>query len=390
MKKKARFHVGVEGLRPKPAHCANHKRMTLCPPVADFTAFSSPPLVDVGDDGMRAAVAKVESLLGYPFRDARLLEEALTHPSHAEHPSYQRLEFVGDAALCIAFTNYVYLTNPGANPGQLSALRAANISTEKLARAAVRHDLYRLVRRNSPNLDQMVGEFTRSVIEWEEEEDLGGQPYGGHIVKAPKVLADIVESIAAAVYVDCNFNLETLWRVMRGMLEPIITLETLNEQPVTTLYELCQKHGKSVDFKNWKKRKTNVMNVFVDGKLIGIGSSEQKMIAKLNAARDALEKLSCPEAVFMNIGPCSAEGDGAGEQIQGSKQKLHELCSKKRWPKPVYKTEREDGPPHDKRFVCSVQVETSDNTFITLSDPKSRVKDAENAAACKMLSEILD
>ncbi|KAG1330520.1 putative Endoribonuclease Dicer [Cocos nucifera] len=51
--------------------------------------------------------------------------------------------------------------------------------------------------------------------------------------------------------------------------------------------------------------------------------------------------------------------------------------------------ESEHGPAHDKRFICSVQVETSDDTFMTLSDPKSRVKDAENAAACKMLSEIL-
>lgn len=36
--------------------------------------------------------------------------------------------------------------------------------------------------------------------------------YGG-AMKAPKVLADIVESVAAAVYVDCNFDLKTLWLV---------------------------------------------------------------------------------------------------------------------------------------------------------------------------------
>lgn len=37
-------------------------------------------------------------------------------------------------------------------------------------------------------------------------------PYGG-LVKAPKVLADIVESVAGAVYVDVNFDLQTLWVV---------------------------------------------------------------------------------------------------------------------------------------------------------------------------------
>ncbi|KAG1358626.1 Ribonuclease 3-like protein 2 [Cocos nucifera] len=310
--------------------------MMLGPAVADFVAFSSPTLVDASDDGMRAAVATVERLLGYSFRDRRLLEEALTHPSYLEHPSYQRLEFVGDAALGIAFTNHVYLTNPDANAGQLSTLRSANISTEKLARAAVRHDLYRLIRRNSPRLDHMVANFTRSVLrELEEEEDL--EPYGGCTIKAPKVLADIVESIAAAVYIDCGFDLKLLWKVMRGMLEPIITMETLCQQPVTALYEFCQKRKKSIDFKHWKMGNMNVMIVFVDGQIIGIGSSEQKIIAKLNATRDALEKLSCPEAGFMDIEPPLAEGGGGGEQIQTSKQKLHELCTKKRWPKPVYK-----------------------------------------------------
>lgn len=36
--------------------------------------------------------------------------------------------------------------------------------------------------------------------------------YGGS-VKAPKVLADIVEAVAAALYVDCNFDLKLLWLV---------------------------------------------------------------------------------------------------------------------------------------------------------------------------------
>ncbi|XP_019708799.3 ribonuclease 3-like protein 2 [Elaeis guineensis] len=363
--------------------------MMLGPTVAGFVAFPSPPLVDASDDGMRVAVATVERLLGYSFRDRRLLEEALTHPSYQEHPTYQRLEFVGDAALGMAFTNYVYLTNPDAKPGRLSTLRAANISTEKLARAAVRHDLYRLIRRNSPDLDRMVAEFTRSVLrELEDGEDL--EPYGGCSIKAPKVLADIVESIAAAVYIDCDFNLELLWKVMRGMLEPIITLETLREQPVTTLYQFCRKNKKSIRFKHRKIGKMNVMNVLVDGQTIGIGSSKQKIIAKLNATRDALEKLSCPKAGFMDIEPALAEGDGAGEQIQGSKQKLHKLCNKNRWQRAFCRTEREDGPAHDKRFVCSVLVETWDNSFISLSDPTSRVKDAKNAAAYKTLSELLN
>lgn len=195
-----------------------------------------------------------------------------------------------------------------------------------------------------------------------------GELYYAGSIEAPDVLADIVESIAAAVYVDCDFNLETLWevnscprvfafafasgllffdlrmpssleleQVMRGMLEPIITLENWDEQPVTALTEFCQKRGKSVEFEDSKEGQTNVMKVFVDGELIGIGSAEQKLIAKLNAARDALEKLLCSEAEHMDTEPCLPGGVGAGELIERSKQKLNELCIKNRWPRPVYK-----------------------------------------------------
>jgi dsRNA-specific ribonuclease len=111
------------------------------------------------------AAARVEHLLCYQFHDRALLEEALTHQSAdgggsavAPSSSYQRLEFLGDAALGLAFSNFVLFTNPDLGPGSLSSLRAANISTEKLARVAVRHNLYPLLRRNCPRLDLLVSQ----------------------------------------------------------------------------------------------------------------------------------------------------------------------------------------------------------------------------------------
>lgn len=62
-----------------------------------------------------------------------------------------------------------------------------------------------------------VGQFIESVKQ-EPEDDLGTVPYGGSVFKAPKVLADIVEAIAAAVYVDCKFDLEKLWKVFTCFL----------------------------------------------------------------------------------------------------------------------------------------------------------------------------
>lgn len=105
---------------------------------------------------MEASVGAVENLLGYRFKQRKLLEEALTHSSCVDSTSYQRLEFVGDAALGLAFSNFVYLNYPGLDPGKLSLLRAANISTEKLARVAVRHRLYKYLCHKVTSLDEKV------------------------------------------------------------------------------------------------------------------------------------------------------------------------------------------------------------------------------------------
>ncbi|XP_044958838.1 ribonuclease 3-like protein 2 isoform X1 [Hordeum vulgare subsp. vulgare] len=376
--------------RAAPARQPPASRKRRASPPALSAPVTLPPPGFVADRA--EAAARVERLLQYRFRDRSLLDEALTHQSFSGGAggaaSYQRLEFVGDAALGLAFSNFLYLTNPTVGPGALSTLRAANISTEKLARVAVRHDLYPLLRRNCPRLDLLVGQFIESVKQ-ELEDDLGITPYGGSVFKAPKVLADIVEAIAAAVYVDCKFNIEELWKVTRFLFEPIVTAETIDEQPVSTLHELCQKHGKDIKFKSWQKGGTTVVNVFVGGVLVGTGSSEQMGIAKLNATRDALSKLhGGGNQQVLTTGVGHGLGVEVGE-LRECKKKLIDQCNRKLWPKPIFKLEKEDGPAHDRTFVYSVQVETQGGIWLTLGDRMSRVKDAENSGAQKMLEHLL-
>ncbi|KAI5432480.1 hypothetical protein KIW84_036277, partial [Lathyrus oleraceus] len=189
---------------------------------------------------MEASVSAVEKIIGYTFQNKKLLEQALTHTSYPEAVSYERLEFVGDAVLGLAINNHLFLAYSSVDPGTLSLLRAANISTEKLARAAVRNGLHRYVRHNTFSIVDAINEFVEAV---DCEDDCVVVKYGGS-VKAPKILADIVESIAAAVYVDVGFDLKKLWVIIRGVLEPIVTLQDLEQkpQPVTMLYEICQKN----------------------------------------------------------------------------------------------------------------------------------------------------
>ncbi|KAG9159975.1 hypothetical protein Leryth_005725 [Lithospermum erythrorhizon] len=156
---------------------------------------------------MYASILAVENILQYKFKNKSLLEEALTHSSYTESRNYQRLELLGDAVLGLAVSNYFYVACPEVGQGQLTLLRAANVSTEKLARVAVRMELYRYVRHNATDLDDKVRDFVRVVLEEDETEFYGGA------IKAPKVLADIVESVAAAIYVDRGYNLVDLWMV---------------------------------------------------------------------------------------------------------------------------------------------------------------------------------
>nr|POE70179.1 ribonuclease 3-like protein 2 [Quercus suber] len=132
------------------------------------------------------------------------------------------------------------------------------------------------------NMENMMPQETGSIEEFanevSEEDDI--ILYGS--IKAPKILADIVESLAAAIYFDLNFDLQKLWVIFRDLLEPI-----------TTLHEQCQKQGRKVDIKPGREGAKNIAPVYVDGVSIASCSSDQSMdIAVLNAAKQALLKLS--------------------------------------------------------------------------------------------------
>ncbi|XP_060199818.1 ribonuclease 3-like protein 2 isoform X2 [Lycium barbarum] len=230
----------------------------------------------------------MEELLNYRFNNTKLLEEALTHSSFSNSVSnFNRLAFIGDAALGLAISSYFFSTYPDIDCGKLTDLRAANVSTEKLARVAVRHGLYNYLRHNSAILDEKVKEFVITVQQEEKMEFYGGD------IKAPKVLADIVESIMGAVYLDCGFDVNALWMIFRRLLEPIIMLNVLEEQPqpVTMLFGLSKKDGKQVDVEHRREGDKNIASVYLDGQFIASASSEHKEIAKLQVAKAALKEL---------------------------------------------------------------------------------------------------
>lgn len=131
------------------------------------------------------ALENIQAALGYPFREPRLLEQALTHPSWlAENedkgPDNQRLEFLGDAVLQLAATALLFAAFPGDDEGQLTKIRSALTKEQALAD-------YALVLGLSAGLRLGRGESR----------------HGG--AARPSTLADAFEAVVGAVFVEGGY-----------------------------------------------------------------------------------------------------------------------------------------------------------------------------------------
>ncbi|XP_048420224.1 ribonuclease 3-like protein 2 isoform X1 [Pyrus x bretschneideri] len=328
---------------------------------------------------MKDSVTAMEKIVGHNFKNKRLLEEALTHSSITYFPSYKRLAVLGDAALGLAMSNHLFLAYPNMDQGNFTELRSANVSRGKFACAAVKHGFYGCLRHRSPALDNEVTEFAREVSIWNGKNE-PTLVYDGAI-QPSRVLAEIVEAVAAAVYIDLNFDLDKLWMKFKHLLEPIVTLEGLPHHPVTVLFKFCQKHGMRVEIQGSRNNTENlsIACVRVDGYIVASASYKHMEIARLSAARTALSELSNSFGISCKSVKVVTENE--------AKQNLNVLCDKKRIPKPTYKIEKESGPAHEKRFVSSVEIATVELKM--MGDERSTIKDAQNSAAALMILGLL-
>ena len=153
--------------------------------------------------------------LGHAFGRPELLAQALTHRSHGARHN-ERLEFVGDAVLNCVVALALYERFPGTDEGDLSRARASLVNGETLARIARRLELGDDVR---------LGE--------------GGLKSGG--AKRGSILADALEAVFGAVFVDAGF--EAARRVIIAAYgEELANANptTLHKDPKTRLQEWLQ------------------------------------------------------------------------------------------------------------------------------------------------------
>ena len=145
------------------------------------------------------ALAALQDRLGYRFRDGALLQLALTH-SVSEGANNQRLEFLGDALLGAVLADHLYCIHPDWEEGALHVARSALVRQEALARVAVELDLGAVLR------------VSRNVAR------------SGPVNTQPGVLADAVEALLGAVFLDGGYAAAqgvTLRMLDAALLEPL-------------------------------------------------------------------------------------------------------------------------------------------------------------------------
>lgn len=221
---------------------------------------------------------KLEARLGYTFRDRKLLENALMHSSYANErraagfTSNERLEFLGDSVLGLTAAEFLYTHRPVLPEGRMTRLRAELVCEASLHKAALALGL---------------GEFMRLG---RGEELTGGR-------SRASILADMVESIIAAIYLDGGMDEAKHFIMTHVLSDAEIGEDHPSADYKTALQELVQRRGEVqirydlIGETGPDHNKTFSFSVSVDGKTIGEGSGRTKKEAEQMAARCALEKL---------------------------------------------------------------------------------------------------
>ena len=230
-----------------------------------------------------ADLTKLQRSLGLKFRDQGILRKALTHGSYihenpdAAQESNQRLEFLGDAVLGHVVAQELYQRYPSLDEGQLTEARAQMVRTETLS--AVAHRLG-------------IGGY---LYFGKGEEGSGGE-------SKPRNLAGALEALIGAILLDRG--MEAARRFILEQLEEEMERAGASGQVKdykSQLQHLSQARWKVQPTYTTEEEETSpdprvfVAHAVVDGRTLGQGTGLAKQAAQMEAARDALERMSALE-----------------------------------------------------------------------------------------------
>ncbi len=221
----------------------------------------------------------LETTIGYSFKDKALLKEALTHRSYLnENPSWgvphnERLEFLGDAVLELVVTEELYARFPDEDEGKLTALRAALVNYQFMAKAGT---------------DAGIGAAV--LLSRGEARDTGRA--------RDVIVANAIEAVLGAIYLDsgyaeCRKVINAV--VMNGLHE--IMKSGAYRDPKSALQEATQAKRKlTPTYRVMKEdgpehKKLFKVAVYFENEFIAEGTGYSKQDAETEAAKAALEKI---------------------------------------------------------------------------------------------------
>lgn len=205
---------------------------------------------------------KFQSELGFTFNDENLLKQALMHTSYVnEHRDLslkdnERLEFLGDAVLELAVSQYLYRHFTDMPEGKLSKFRANIVCESSLEKFAKSIQLYDYI---------FLGKG---------EESSGGR-------MRPSILADAFEAVIGAIYLDQGFDkaLSFLSEVVFPHIKPgafshvmdykTVLQEKVQENGCSVTYQIVSEHGPA-------HNKRFVAQAIVGDQIVGEGEGRSK------------------------------------------------------------------------------------------------------------------
>ena len=222
-------------------------------------------------------IKDLEAAIGYQFGNISLLQNALTHSSYANERyhnslmSNERLEFMGDSILGMVVAEHLYCNFPDRPEGELTRMRADMVCERALAEVA---------NRLSLGQHLLLGH--------------GEERFGGR--SRDSILADAVESVIAATYIDGGMDAAVSF-IRKFILCDVPAQRLRNADYKTALQELVQQKKNQVltyalvgESGPDHDKKFDV-EVMLNGRVVGCGSGSSKKRAEQEAARAAMDKL---------------------------------------------------------------------------------------------------
>ena len=210
---------------------------------------------------------------GIKFNNEKLLEDAFTHSSYAnEHPGrkdYEKLEFLGDAVLELAVSDYLYRHFPRLNEGELTRMRSNIVRTEG---------------------------FSEFAIEcgFPEEIDLGKGEEKAGARKRKTLLEDVFEAFNGALFLDQG--MPAVQHFLHLTVYPLIAEGDFNASRdyKTELQERLQVNGPvKIEYQvisEDESKPSFKVQLLVNGEKVSEGQGRNKKSAELQAAHAALDK----------------------------------------------------------------------------------------------------